>query len=119
MIQLPIGDVFDKIISFLSEELREVFDAIREGIDAVISGLEWILSAPPFWVVMIIVAVAAWFLAGHGMAIFSAVGILLIASMDLWPETVDTLALVLTSTLISLLIGIPLGILSAKFEMIN
>lgn len=119
MIQLPIGDVFDKIISFLSEELREVFDAIREGIDAVISGLEWILSAPPFWVVMIIVAVAAWFLAGRGMAIFSAVGILLIASMDLWPETVDTLALVLTSTLISLLIGIPLGILSAKFEMIN
>jgi glycine betaine/proline transport system permease protein len=37
----------------------------------------------------------------------------LIVGMDLWLETVETLALVIAATLISLAIGIPLGILAA------
>ena len=46
-------------------------------------------------------------LAGRGVAIFTLIGLLLIVSMNIWDDTILTLALVLTSTFIALLIGIP------------
>jgi glycine betaine/proline transport system permease protein len=49
----------------------------------------------------------------RGLALFTLIGLLLIWNMNLWSPTVSTLALVLISTLIAMMIGLPLGILSA------
>ncbi len=119
MYRLPIGDVFSEIVDFLSTTLRSQFDFIRTLVNSVIDSISWVLSIVPFWGIAIIIAVLAFFLSGKGMALFSFAGIFLIASMNLWPQTVSTLSLIITSTLISLLIGIPVGILSAKFETTN
>jgi glycine betaine/proline transport system permease protein len=48
------------------------------------------------------------------VSVFAVLGFLLIVSLGLWEESMLTLALVLASTVISLIIGIPIGILSAK-----
>lgn len=119
MPRLPIGDIFAEIIDFLSTNFRELFDLIRTIVMNIIDGIEWTISLVPFWGIAIIIAIIAYFASGKGIAIFSFVGIFVIANMNLWPETVATLSLVITSTMISLLIGIPLGIISAKFETTN
>lgn len=47
---------------------------------------------------------------------FTVFGLLLIWSMGFWNETMQTLALVLSSTIIALIIGLPLGIWSANSQ---
>jgi glycine betaine/proline transport system permease protein len=119
MFRIPVGNVFADIIDWLSVTFRDFFDAVRTAVNSIVNAVEWLLELLPFWGFAIIIAIAAYFLSGKGMAVFSAIGILLIGSMDLWSETVSTLALIITATLISLLIGIPVGILSAKSTLMN
>jgi glycine betaine/proline transport system permease protein len=57
--------------------------------------------------------------AKRGIGIFTLVGMLLIYHMGLWTETMETLALVLTSVLVALLIGIPLGIWASKNDVVG
>ena len=68
----------------------------------------------PWWLLLIIVALAAWRVSGKKAAILTAIGLALIYSIELWDEMLETLALVFSSTLLSLLLGIPLGIWMAK-----
>lgn len=119
MPKLPIGDAFAEIIYFLSDALRELFDLIRLVVMSVVEGIEAALDFVPFWGVAILIAVLAYFLSGKGLALFSFAGVFLIANMGLWDQTISTLAIIITSTMISLLVGIPVGILSAKFEPAN
>ena len=56
---------------------------------------------------------------GKGMGAFTLLGLLLIWGMGFWEETMQTLALVLSSTCMALLIGIPLGIWAGKSERCN
>ncbi|WP_281175224.1 proline/glycine betaine ABC transporter permease [Methanogenium cariaci] len=46
-------------------------------------------------------------------------GLLFIYLLDLWSETILTLALVLTSTFVTLAIAIPLGILASRSALVN
>jgi len=68
----------------------------------------------PFWIVILIIAALAWWKAGKGISIFTAIGLLFIYGMGYWTETMQTLALVLASTVLALVAGIPLGIWAAK-----
>lgn len=51
-----------------------------------------------------------------GVGVFTALGLLLIYGMGFWVETMQTLALVLSSTIIALMIGVPLGIWTARSD---
>jgi glycine betaine/proline transport system permease protein len=74
------------------------------------------------WFPFAIIAVAvliAWFSAGKGVSIFTLVGFLLIHNMGFWTPTMETLALVITSVFIALLIGLPLGIWASKKDTVQ
>ena len=77
-------------------------------------GLEGLLTSPPFWVIVIVVAVLAYFSKGFKLAIGSAIGLILIVALDQWENAMSTLALVLLASAIALLIAIPTGIGAAK-----
>ncbi|MTI94572.1 MAG: proline/glycine betaine ABC transporter permease [Firmicutes bacterium] len=117
--QVPIGDWFAAFIDWLTDTFNAQFDAIRSGISWLVELLADVLGLFPFWALALVIAVLAWRLAGRGEAIFAFLGVLLIANIGLWPATVSTLALIITATLIALLIGVPLGILGAKFGPVN
>ena len=51
---------------------------------------------------------------GVGLAAFTLVAFLLVASLELWHETMETLAVVLVAAIIATAIGIPLGIWAAR-----
>lgn len=119
MPRLPIGDVFADLVYFLRENWADFFLAIRKFIEVLVNSGEKVLSYLPFWLFAILVAVIAYKRAGKGIAIFSLVGILFIETLGLWSETQTTLVLIITATIIALVLGIPLGILSAKFKPVN
>lgn len=117
--RLNIGHYIEQAINWLTENFSGFFDALNSGIGGFIDGLEGLLSFIPFWLMIAFFAGLAWWKAGKGVAIFSIIGLLLIHNLGFWDETMQTLALVLSSTFISLIIGIPLGIWSANSDRCN
>ncbi len=117
--KIPIGDFVEKGIDWMTKNFSGFFAAIKEALSGIIDGTSWLLSAIPVVVFIIIVAFLAWWIAGKGLAIFTGIGLLLIANLNLWDKTMQTLALVSASTLIALVVGLPLGILMSKSDTAN
>ncbi len=119
MIDLNIGSAFEVFIKWLKNNFEGFFDLIKYVLGLCIESGEYILLILPSFVVIAIMALIAWRIAGRGVAIFTVVGLFLIDGMDLWTETMETTALVLVSALVALIIGIPLGILGSKNKTMN
>lgn len=119
MLTFHIGPYFETLIDWLTQNFGPFFDLIKNINKALIAGLENILLALPSIVVIIIFALIALKLAGKKVAIFTFIGLFFINSIELWPQTMQTLALIIVSTIISLIIGIPLGIWSARADKVD
>lgn len=114
MIDLDIGGVVEVIIDWLTNNFGGLFDAISAVLTSVVGGLEWVLTSIPVLIVIALFAALAWWMVGRGVAVFTLIGLLLIDAMGFWDDTMVTLALVLTSALVALVLGIPLGVLAAR-----
>jgi len=119
MFTLHIGPAFEALIDWLTDNFSGVFDLIRKVLLSGITGLEDILLFLPSLILIVIFALVAWKIAGRGVAAFTLLGFLLIVGMELWPQTMKTLALVMASALIALVLGIPLGIWAARNDMVE
>lgn len=119
MINLHIGDAVEVSIDWLTQNLAPLFSGIKAALLWVINGFAWIFTVIPWYVLVLLLAVAAWRLSSRGVAIFTVVGLVLIEMMGLWTATMQTLALIFTATLIALLIGIPLGIWMSRNDTLN
>ena len=112
--KIPLEDWTKSFVSYVESNFRGLFDVVRGAIKLLVNVFEAILAAPPELVMVAVLAAIALFLAGWRVAVFSVLGFLLILSLGLWKNAMDTLALVLASAVVALALGIPLGILAAK-----
>ncbi len=119
MIRLDIGGVVEIIIDWLTDNLSGLFDFISLVLTAFIDAFETSLMFIPWFVIIIIFTILAWWLVSRGVAAFTLVGLLLIYSMGFWQETMVTLALVLTSAIVALVFGIPMGIIAARNKTVE
>jgi len=101
---------------WLVPNFRPAFRALQAPISAVLDNLEAFLMWVPMLVITLIFVLVAWKVAGRGVAIFSAIGLIFIDMIELWPETMTTLAMIITSVFFCSLIGIPIGILVARSD---
>ncbi|MFO7752948.1 MAG: ABC transporter permease subunit [Desulfobacteraceae bacterium] len=114
--KLPVGKTIENSIDFFVENFSFITKSISHfteaGIDLIVSA---IMFFPPW--LLILLASGATFAAtrkkGYGVGIFTLAGLTLIWNMRLWEPAVSTIALVVIATLISMCIGLPLGILAA------
>lgn len=120
MYKIPVGDTFESIVNLLRDNLGGVFDAIGSFISSAIDITETALTFPPNLVLIALVMVLMYFVTRRlTTTVLSGLGLLLIVNMDLWAETMNTLSLVLVSAIICFVIGIPLGIWSAKSDRVE
>ena len=112
--QIPLDTWTQSGVDWITENFDEFFDFLTGAIDGFVGALNFVLLYPPELVMVAILAVIALFLAGWRVALFTALGLVFIISLGLWEEAMITLALVLAATVISLVIGIPVGIVAAK-----
>ena len=123
----PIGSKIDDGIGWLIVEASWLFDGIKYTIIKVLVALESFFLWLPWPVVIMGVALAAWKVAGRNMALFSVVALLLLGLMGrlpggtstLWEGSMETLALIVVSVSISLLVGIPLGVLASRTSLVD
>ncbi|WSG76709.1 ABC transporter permease subunit (plasmid) [Rhizobium beringeri] len=109
----------DSALEWVSDNGEFLFDSIRQLLEGLYDGILWLLQLPPFYLVALIVALIGWRLVNVWFAVLSGVALALCFSMGLWPETMSTLALVLTATALALAIGIPIGIAAGFFTALD
>ena len=93
---------------------RPFFLLVKQPIDAVLTLMATALNATPPTVVIALAAVLAWRAGGVRLMAGTTVTLLVIGFLGVWAETMTTLSIVLAAVAICLVIGIPLGILSAR-----
>lgn len=116
---INIGEYIELAVDWLTDNFAPVFDLIKNVGNTSIEGIEWLLVSTPFYVVIALIGLLALFKAGRGVAIFSACGLLLIYLMGFWVETMESMALIVFSTVIALIQALPLGIWAAKSERVE
>ncbi|MFU0825530.1 ABC transporter permease [Clostridium sp.] len=119
MIKFHIGPYIEVAIDWLKDNLGPFFDLIKLINEALIGGLESFLLFIPSILLILIFTATAWKLSGKKVAIFTFLGLLFIDSIELWPQTMGTLSLISVSALISLLIGVPLGIWASRHNKVD
>jgi glycine betaine/proline transport system permease protein len=82
--------------------------------NVVLNPLEGVLTSAPWWLMVAIVVVAAWSISGSRAALISAICLGLIILLNLWNHSMVTLANVLVATVLTLVIGITMGIATAR-----
>ena len=115
--KIPIGSWVEGFIFFLRDNLEPVFDAFTKGVETLIDGLVDLLLLVPPPLLIIAFTLVALFLARRRIAVFTIIGLTLIYNLGLWEATMETLSLVTIATFISLIFGMPLGILTARSKM--
>lgn len=116
---LPLGALVNDGVKLLLSRGAGLFDAVGHVVENFAGQVEAAFLALPFWLVMlVVVAVGTWRLRwGFGLFVFAS--LMVIRLTGFWEQTMVTLALVFSATLISLLAGVPLGILSARSDRFN
>lgn len=117
--KIPIGNFMEKVIDWMTLNFAGFFDGMKNGLSHLIDGILYLLLVIPVPIFILLIVFLAWWFAGKGIAIFSGLGLMLIYNLELWNQTMQTLALVSTSTIIALIIGLPLGILMSQYNTAN
>lgn len=119
MYRLEIGSYVEQLIDWMTVHWADFFGGIRYGLTKIIDGFSWVFLHIPLIAFILLAVLLAWRISGKGVAVFSGIGLVVIRSMDLWPETMYTLSMITTATLIALVIGIPLGIWMSRSDRAN
>ncbi len=118
--KIPIGPWAKAFVDWLTTNADWFFNQLAFILSHVIDGILFILQKPhPLIVILGITAIAYWLRRSVVVAVFTCLGLLFIMNQGYWKETTSTLALVLASTFVSMLVGIPLGIAAARRPWVN
>lgn len=116
---VPLGDWIQTLLDLLVKEYRPFFHAIRVPVGTLLDMLEQTLVATNPIVFLVVLFVLCWQFAGLRSAIFSTAAMTLIGFLGLWTESMTTIALVLTSVLFTVAIGLPIGVCAAKSDKVE
>ena len=96
-----------------------IFSAINIGVLAIQVPLEKFLLWLPWWFVIGVVGLLAWRVVGRNIAAVAMALLFLMGVLGLLDFAMQTLAILVTATLLAVGIGMPLGILGAKSDRLD
>lgn len=120
LVSLPFADWVNSFVKdWLVPNFRPFFRSIQWPVVQTLGGLQSLLNATPMLVFTILLSLIAWRAAGRAVAVFTLLALCFIDMIGLWSETMTTLAMVVTAVLFCVVIGIPLGIASARSDLVR
>ncbi|KRD67009.1 proline/glycine betaine ABC transporter permease [Ensifer sp. Root278] len=113
-----IGDGVDSAVNYVLDNFAPLLDLIAAAIGAVTNSIQALLLAMPMSVGLAIFVLLSLWRVGFGFAALAGLSLFLVDHMGLWSAMMETLSLVLASTLVAILIGLPLGIAMARSDRV-
>ncbi|MER1956213.1 MAG: proline/glycine betaine ABC transporter permease [Solibacillus sp.] len=119
--KIEVANNVEKFMDILTDSLSGIFGFIQDEGQDVMDAITNFLIAIPSVLFIVIVALLAFFATGKrfGLAVFSIIGLFFIYNQGLWEQLMNTFTLVLFSSLIAIIIGIPMGILMSKSKIME
>jgi glycine betaine/proline transport system permease protein len=116
-VYIPIAEWIERNIKEWLFMQRPLFKKLSAPIDSVLNGLDTLFNFIPFPLVLLIFMYFGFKTNGIKFALISAVALISIDLVDLWQETMTTLAMIFTAVIFCMIIGIPLGIIASRSRL--
>ncbi|MCU9594775.1 ABC transporter permease subunit [Caldibacillus thermolactis] len=120
--EIPIADAVESATDTITEVFAFLFDPISKHFGQFMEFFaeDFLMSIPAF-ILILLIAILAFFVSGKkfGLPIFSIIGLWLIYNQDQWENLMYTVTLVIIASVLSIIIGIPFGILMSKSKIAN
>ncbi|WP_182084138.1 proline/glycine betaine ABC transporter permease [Aureimonas sp. ME7] len=111
VLRTTIDDRFRAFTRAWGDPIQALFEPLR----LLLVWAEWVMLSTPWPVIVLAVAALAWAASRRWPIVIGSVAtLLLIGYFDMWEDTMRTISMILVCTLISLALGIPIGIAMAR-----
>lgn len=112
--KIPVGKVSKVAFTWMNDNLGWLFDAISAVMEWLIDGILWLLQTPnPFMIIALFIALT-WYLQRNWRVCLGVfLGFLFILNQGYWEETTESLTLILSSCVVCMGVGVPIGIAAA------
>lgn len=115
--KIPLDTGVEVAIDFLTSVLAVPLDVFSNVLLIISSNLDKIfLTIPPLLFIGLVASLMGY-VRNWKYSVFSLLALLLMFNLGLWEATLMTLSLVLTAALLSVTVGIPVGILTAHSQL--
>lgn len=113
---IPLDDWIEFGVEWLVSNFRPQFQAVKWPIEVMLNSVDGFLQWVPGIIVILVIAGFAWKVASWKIGLFSFISLMFIGFLGLWPETMTTLAMVISAVVVCIVIGVPLGIFSSRSD---
>lgn len=117
--RIPIGQWAKFVVDWIRDNAKWLTDAISDFVSFLAGGLADLLTSPPALVMIVVFALIAWLARSWQLAAGTVVMFVIIVGIDQWNTSMQTLALVLIATLVTIAIAVPLGIWAARNDRVS
>ena len=114
-----VEGALDDSIDWIVITFGDFFDAVSDAIKVVLGKLRDLLIWIPWPIMMALVFIIGWKVASLKIAIMSLVGLIVLAMVSLWEPTMVTVAIMIVAVFLSIVIGVPVGILAARSDSVD
>jgi len=116
--EIPLSEWVDNGVDWLTEHWAAFFSFLQTLGQTIMDGMTSGLAFIPPLLFIVLATVAAFFLGGKKWQLptFTFLGLLLVYNQGLWNDLLNTVTLVIVASVISIIIGVPVGILMSKNE---
>jgi len=112
--KLPLGPWGKDVFGWFTYHFDWIFRGVAWALGVVLDTLVyWLLAVPPVILIIVFALIAYALQRSWKLALGALIGFALMLNQGLWKDTIQTLVLVCASTIVSMAIGIPLGIWAA------
>ncbi|WP_285890706.1 glycine betaine ABC transporter substrate-binding protein [Mesobacillus maritimus] len=117
--KIPLGEWIDAFVEWITVAFAGFFTILTNSIDGLLNIIVDVLSAGPPIVLIIILALLVTYTGRWPLGIFTLISLLLIENLGYWESSIQTLAIVLLSGILTIVIGIPIGIWCAQSKTVQ
>jgi glycine betaine/proline transport system permease protein len=113
-----IGDGVDAVVNYVLDNFSPFLDFVATVIGFVTNTIQETLTAIPMPVGILIFVILSFWRVGAAFGVLAGLALWLVDHMGLWTAMMETLSLVIASTLMAMIIGLPLGIAMARKDSV-
>lgn len=119
MPKIPLGAWVDSLVDWITIVFAGLFTFITNVIEGLLNILVDVMSAGPSIILIIVLTLLVTYTSKWTLGLFTLISLLLIDNLGYWESSIQTLAIVILSGFLTILIGIPIGIWCAQNKTVR
>lgn len=117
--RLQIGDAFNTAVRWIERNMGWLLDAIKSVLKWCVTELNSGLTSVSAIILILVLAALGWYLRSWAFGLYTVIGFVLIANMEMWDFAMSSFALVIVASACAMLIALPLGVAAARSEIVS